>query len=184
MTSTTFSVCMYVALGHNSIMVTHYFSRVHYDVPTKSRSLFRSTRGAFTLIFGSFFPILLVVCCDLILATIRPAECLASGPFHRALAKAYPYDPHPTHHHTITYLSLKLIHHCAIVILGRVFRKEEILKTSRRTPVMSDIEKVGHNVAENANRTTRRGERRGSNYAFFRDSGNQVSSIREFKTRT
>ena len=47
-----------------------------------------------------------------------------------------------------------------------------------------DIEKVGHNVAENANRTTRRGERRGSNYAFFRDSGNQVSSIREFKTRT
>ena len=62
---------MYVALGHNSIMVTHYSRRVPYDVPTTSRSLFRSTRGAFILIFGSF----LVVCCDLILATIRPAEC-------------------------------------------------------------------------------------------------------------
>ena len=89
MTSTIFYV-MYVALGHNSIMVTYDFRRVPYDVPTTSRSLFRSTRGAFTLIFGSF----LVVCCDLILATIRPAECpeAPSKLFHRALAKAYPYD--------------------------------------------------------------------------------------------
>ena len=47
-----------------------------------------------------------------------------------------------------------------------------------------DIEKVDHNVAENANRTTRRVRKKVFQLYLFRDSGNQVSSIREFKTRT
>ena len=46
---------------------------------------------------------------------------------------------------------------------------------------MSDIEKVGYNVAVNANRTTRRGEGRGSNYAFlgFRESGIKYQGIQD-----